>query len=441
MNSLTLPSGSACVQRSRFPGIRDVASCHVQYASIGYNLRRTVRAFSYSVPGGLFARKGGLYRQESVYSRKNVAAVSFEATSSQVTSIVEQDSVNVPEPTTTGSSVPSETLVSRASSTADDAASSSATPRSGGPVEAPKAKQGGQLVQRITFGLLMGFLGGIVVFTGKKMYVGFVILAVYQATKEYYSFITSKGISKGMTPPPRFVSGVTTLLCISIALSTFLVKGTGTALSVAAFLLLSLNILVVKKPKFSQLASTVFGLFYCGWLPSFWIKLRHIALPAPALTMAPFDGWAQTLATQFGIQWTVGLVATVTAVLAIVAADTGAFFVGKSMGRTKLTDISPKKTVEGAVGGLACAVGVSLLMRNLTHWPTTPIASVVLAVLVYASSVFGDLVESIMKREAEMKDSGDLIPGHGGFLDRFDSYIFSGAVAFFFIRFVQPILG
>lgn len=65
-------------------------------------------------------------------------------------------------------------------------------------------------------------------------------------------------------------------------------------------------------------------------------------------------------------------------------------------------------------------------------WPTHPIWSITLACGVFVSSLFGDLIESSMKREAKMKDSGDIIPGHGGILDRFDSYIFTGALVYFF---------
>lgn len=72
---------------------------------------------------------------------------------------------------------------------------------------------------------------------------------------------------------------------------------------------------------------------------------------------------------------TVGLIATLTTVACIIAADTGAYFVGKNLGRTKLTDISPKKTVEGAVGGLASAVAVAVLFWKLFSWPGSMLAA------------------------------------------------------------------
>lgn len=99
----------------------------------------------------------------------------------------------------------------------------------------------------------------------------------------------------------------------------------------------------------------------------------------------------------------VGLVATFMAVACIVAADTGAYFVGKNLGRTKLTDISPKKTVEGAVGGLASAVVTALALRLVFSWPGSAVAAAGYGVLMFFSSIFGDLIESIMKRDAGMK--------------------------------------
>jgi phosphatidate cytidylyltransferase len=79
------------------------------------------------------------------------------------------------------------------------------------------------------------------------------------------------------------------------------------------------------------------------------------------------------------------------------------YFAGKAVGRTKLTDISPKKTVEGALGGMLSSIAVSLGVWWMAGWPATPLAAVCFGVLVFFSSLFGDLIESIMKRDAGMK--------------------------------------
>lgn len=160
--------------------------------------------------------------------------------------------------------------------------------------------------------------------------------------------------------------------------------------------------------------------------------------------------------TSFLPDLTVGLIATLTTVACIIAADTGAYFVGKNLGRTKLTDISPKKTVEGALGGLASAVAVAVLFWKVFSWPGNAFAaagygvsfvtrargwwvphrprlrvghmvlqsswhagravelsmlacraaSLLLQVLTFISSLFGDLIESIMKRDAGLKVRG-----------------------------------
>ena len=139
--------------------------------------------------------------------------------------------------------------------------------------------------------------------------------------------------------------------------------------------------------------------------------------------------------------WTVGLVATLMAVCCVIAADVGAYLCGKSMGRTKLSAISPKKTVEGALGGLLCSIATALSFWRLFQWPAHPAVAAALGVLVFFASLFGDLIESVMKRDAGLKDASDLIPGHGGLLDRFDSYIFTGAIVYFQLKFVVPMFG
>ena len=113
---------------------------------------------------------------------------------------------------------------------------------------------------------------------------------------------------------------------------------------------------------------------------------------------------------------------------------------GKSFGRTPLTPLSPKKTVEGALGGLCASVACALALRLVTSWPLSVPSTVGLGAVISVASVLGDLIESVMKRDAGIKDSGTLIPGHGGVLDRFDSYMFTGAVVYFYMR-CMPLLG
>lgn len=103
--------------------------------------------------------------------------------------------------------------------------------------------------------------------------------------------------------------------------------------------------------------------------------------------------------------------------------DTGAYLVGRAFGRTKLLpQVSPKKTVEGFLGGvlLAMVAGAALAWA----WPVLTLAQWIIgAVVVATTSTIGDLLESSFKREAGMKDSGNVLPGHGGILDRFDGFL------------------
>jgi phosphatidate cytidylyltransferase len=114
--------------------------------------------------------------------------------------------------------------------------------------------------------------------------------------------------------------------------------------------------------------------------------------------------------------------------------DTFAFLVGKTMGRTKLLErISPKKTVEGFIGGLGFAVvGAELLAVFYLHQAVW--LWVVIAILVSTIGTLGDLVESKFKRLAGVKDSGAIMPGHGGVLDRLDSMIFVAPFVFLFYQ-------
>ncbi len=132
-----------------------------------------------------------------------------------------------------------------------------------------------------------------------------------------------------------------------------------------------------------------------------------------------------SLYTEFGIQvlwWLLFVVA---------GADTGAYFVGKSIGKTKFCETSPKKTLEGVIGGviLAGILGPLFALNEISY-----VSALVISLVVAVSSVFGDLFESYLKREADVKDSGTILPGHGGVLDRTDGYLFGAVIMLVLLR-------
>lgn len=111
--------------------------------------------------------------------------------------------------------------------------------------------------------------------------------------------------------------------------------------------------------------------------------------------------------------------------------DAGAYYTGKRLGKHKLSPrISPKKTVEGLIGGIVTSV-ITAVVIHFTFFPQIPLVhAVIVGIVLSISGVIGDLAESMWKRSADVKDSGTLIPGHGGFLDRFDSILFTAPILY-----------
>lgn len=120
-------------------------------------------------------------------------------------------------------------------------------------------------------------------------------------------------------------------------------------------------------------------------------------------------------------------------ILAIWINDTMAYLVGSAIGRTPFSKISPKKTLEGTLGGMMlCIVAITLILGLYFHWPILLGISIIVAIF----GTMGDLLESKIKRMAGVKDSGSIMPGHGGFLDRFDSLLVATPFVWLFIYLV-----
>jgi phosphatidate cytidylyltransferase len=123
-------------------------------------------------------------------------------------------------------------------------------------------------------------------------------------------------------------------------------------------------------------------------------------------------------------------------------ADMGAYFIGRRFGRHKITPrLSPSKSWEGYLAGIGFGIFIGIvlsLLLNATGWFTglSLVYSILLATLISTITIFGDVFISMLKRVAGLKDSGYLIPGHGGVLDRFDTWIWAVMIAFYFVKLI-----
>jgi len=169
-----------------------------------------------------------------------------------------------------------------------------------------------------------------------------------------------------------------------------------------------------KEGAFMNWAWTIGGILYIGWLLSHLVALRGL---------------------DDGRNW------VFLALLATFASDTAAFFVGRAIGKHHLAPrISPGKTWEGAIAGVLAAIIISLLFTLPTslQLPLNYWQAVLLGLLVSVFGQLGDLVESLLKRNTGVKESGKLIPGHGGILDRTDSVVFAGIVVYYYVLWAIP---
>lgn len=120
-----------------------------------------------------------------------------------------------------------------------------------------------------------------------------------------------------------------------------------------------------------------------------------------------------------------GLIYIFFSLFIIWATDSGAYFIGRAVGKKKLwPEISPNKTIEGSVGGVFCALIVAILFLLFTNIEASFFQLLIITIILSVFGQIGDLVESALKRHYDVKDSGNIMPGHGGILDRFDSLLF-----------------
>jgi phosphatidate cytidylyltransferase len=241
-----------------------------------------------------------------------------------------------------------------------------------------------------------------------------VALATALAAIEAFRLLRAAGY-----PPLPALGTALALAVVFDAAFPGLLEGSGLLLGAIGIVLVAVASLTRLDPHdgLSTWIATIFGALYVSML-SFLLRLGHAAPDVPAAAPVAWlgaeRGWILLL------------------VLAVWAYDTGAYLVGRNFGRTRfLTHISPSKTIEGLLGGVvATTVVVGLLLWALGQ---SAVHALALGPLAALAAQAGDLAESTLKRAAGAGDSGTLIPGHGGILDRVDSFLFAAPVVTLYV--------
>ena len=274
---------------------------------------------------------------------------------------------------------------------------------------------------RFKSGLLIGIFGLLVVSLG-GFYFAIAITALTSfALLELFRMAEFTGIKPA--------TKTTLFSCAILIIATYFeVNGmlqreiSNAILPISSIVICTWLLLQPKPGKISDIATSIFGLFYLGFLPSYWIRLRELDLivngfnhSENVLAISSFSGFNITLITCF----------------VIVSSDIGSYFIGRNYGKRSLSPISPGKTYEGLIGGIISSILTGVIFASLFKWNYSILIGIVFGIIVSLMALVGDLIESMMKRDANLKDSGNLLPGHGGMLDRIDSYIFTPSLIYY----------
>jgi phosphatidate cytidylyltransferase len=285
---------------------------------------------------------------------------------------------------------------------------------------------------RIVSAIVAIFLAlGMIVLGGWYFTLGVGIL-IFLGQLEYFYMVRAKGIE----PAAKTTLVLSQVLLIVATIAPHL---TGAMFAVAGTLICFYLLFQPKMATIADISTSVLGLFYIGYLPTYWVRLRVNLPNSISMSNIPFNGYWPESWNDFK-HFPQALNITFLAIACICASDIAAYAMGKIFGRTRLSEISPKKTVEGAIFGV---IG-STLVAELGAWyfdlPSWYWSGLLLGTLIGITSLLGDLTESMMKRDAGVKDSGQLIPGHGGILDRTDSYVFTAPLVYYFVTLLLPLL-
>jgi len=264
---------------------------------------------------------------------------------------------------------------------------------------------------RMLTGFIMGTFVMLCIIFGSYWLLLMLVFMVVMGSKEYVKILNHKGFY----PSLKVIYVTEAILAAVVYFKRFdLVAITLTICTMCSFMWVLFR---GRQPYIANVATTMLGMVYCGWFPLHLIFLRD-------LSCAKYDN---------------GLGFVVLMFTAILMTDVGCYYVGTKLGKHKLAPvISPNKTIEGSIGGAFFAVLGSLIIWAYMaflldidiHW----FVAIALGLIATAFAQIGDLCESLIKRDAGVKDSGTSLPGHGGFLDRTDSFILTIPVMYYFCK-------
>ena len=255
--------------------------------------------------------------------------------------------------------------------------------------------------------MLTGFIMGTIVMSciiyGKFAMLLMLLTIIFLATKEYVKILEHKGFY------PSFKVMLFAELLLAWVAYVQRFDLVAVVLSFCAICSFMWVLFCGRQPYIANVATTLLGIVYCGWFPLHLIFLRN-------LHCERFDS---------------GLGFVVLMFTSILLTDIGCYYIGTKFGKHKLAPvISPNKTIEGSMGGAFFAVIGAVIVGQFfsLEWYLAVLAGL----LCTAFAQIGDLSESLIKRDAGVKDSGHSLPGHGGFLDRTDSFIFTIPMMYYF---------
>ncbi len=258
---------------------------------------------------------------------------------------------------------------------------------------------------RMLTGFIMGTIVMLCIMKGGLALLCLLMFMLFMGSREYVKILNHKGFY----PSLKVIYFTEAILAAVVYCKRFdLVAITLTICAMCSFMWVLFR---GRQPYIANVATTLLGMVYCGWFPLHLIFLRD-------LSSDKYDS---------------GLGFVVLMFTAILLTDIGCYYVGTKLGKHKLAPvISPNKTLEGSLGGIFFAILGAIIVGLFIDLPWYMAFLAGLICTVFAQ--IGDLSESLIKRDAGVKDSGTSLPGHGGFLDRTDSFILTIPVMYYFCK-------